>query len=169
MKNKILLCALCGVVAVSLTGCGNAEEKIGKSINLEKGAFSIVCTNSDDSNGMKIKNETTYYFNDEQYTINYKVVTTQKFKDKSTYETYKKEQEDTVKSSSDSLIYSLKSNDKTKTLIFTMAVTDIDYNNAESEEEKDTLKASSILKKNEESAESTSTCEVKGIERSELK
>lgn len=101
--------------------------------------------------------------------MNYAVVTTQKFEDKSVYKAYKEAQEGTVKDNSvEDVLYDLKSDDKTKTLIFTMAVTNIDVNKTESEEEKNRLKASFILKNVEESTEDTYTCKVEGIDRSEL-
>ena len=50
-----------------------------------------------------------------------------------------------------------------------MAITNIDVNNAENEEEKSTLKASSILRSNEEATDGKHNCKIEGIDRSKLK
>lgn len=164
MKKKILFSLSLLMIIGLVTGCGKAKEKLKSSINLEKGKFSIVCsTDESDEGTMKIKNETTYNFNEDQYAINYAVVTTQKFKDKSVYKTYKESQEETVKGSNDDVVYDLQSDDKSKTLVFTMAITNTLINKAESDEEKEKLKASSILKNSE------GTCKTVGIDESEIK
>ncbi|MBR3898097.1 MAG: hypothetical protein IKJ43_02310 [Bacilli bacterium] len=164
MKRKII-CSLIGLSLIgSLTGCGKEQKS---KINLDKGKFSIICNSKEeDINGIKQNTESTYNFNEEQYTINYSVVTTQKFKDKSVYNEYKKAQEETVKNSSEDIIYELLSDDKNKSLIFTMAVTKIDLSNAK-DEEKDTVKASTIFKRAEE--DGTTKCRVEGINKSKLK
>ena len=168
MKKKIYSLILLMLV-VMVVGCGKVEEKSKNSINLEKGKFSIVCSAGETDEGtMKIKTVTTYNFNEDQYAINYSVVTTQKFKDKSVYKTYKEAQEETVKGTSETVVYDLESDDKAKTLVFTMAITKIDLNNVENDEEKERLKASSVLKNTEGNTDAKYTCKVYGIDRSEL-
>ncbi len=169
MKRKIFYSFVALGFAISLTGCGKTES-IGDNIKLEKGKFSITCsTDENEVGGMTQKLETTYNFNEEENAINYEVVTTQKFKDESTYKTYKDAQIDTVKSnSSKEILYNLKSDDAGKQLIFTMAITKIDINQA-NQEEKENLKASSVLKSVEETTDPKYTCKVEGIDRSALK
>ena len=164
MKKKVLLSFIV-ITTMSLTGC--ISKEIGSKANLEKGKFTIVCeSKTEDYGNMKSQNKTTYHFNEEQYAINYSITTTQKFKDKAQYNEYKKAQEESIKdNSSETVKYSLKSNDTTKTLVFTFAITDIDITKAPSEEEKEQLKARTILKNQ---AKGT-VCKTEGIKESELK
>ena len=115
---------------------------------------------------METQNETTCNFNNEQYVISYSVTTTQKFTDKSLYNEYKTAQEQTVSDSSDDVSYELKSDDKALSLVFTMTINNIDINNAETEEEKDSLKAKSILELLESS---DYKCTLNGITKADLK
>jgi len=163
---KKIIFSLVGLTfIISLTGCGIKEE--GSQIKLEKGNFSIICdSKTEDFGSIKTQNKTTYNFNKDKNLINYSIITTQNFKEKSVYEEYKKAQEETIKTnSSESILYNLKSNDSSKTLIFTMAITDINLDNVQNEEEKERMKASTILKNQTE----TNTCKVEGIDKSELK
>ena len=158
-----------GLFAISLfvlTGCGNTEQK-GDSIKLEKGKFSITCfTDEIKEENMKRKIETTYNFNEQQYVINYNVITTQKFDDNAVYKTYKEAQEETVKNSTKDILYNLKVNNSAKTLIFTMAITNINLNDTD---EKEKLKARVILNNIENATDAKYTCKINGIEKSELK
>lgn len=177
MKRRILIGLMIIITFCMITGCTKKEEKKEKnsemksSIQLEEGAFSIVCNSKvSDSDGISSENETTYNFNENQYVKNYAVVTTQSFKDESVYRIYKETQEETVKASSnEEILYDLQSNDKTKSLVFTMAVIDINIEDAETEEEKESLKAKEILERLEGITEVKYECELKNIDRSELK
>ena len=154
--KKIFYTIIVFILIVGVTGCGKDEGKI-----------TITCTSKEDKLGsMETQNVTTYHFDDNQYATDYSIVTTQKFEDKSTYDEYKKAQEETLESSTEDVTYDLKADDKKMTLVFTMTIKKIDINNAETEEEKDSLKASSILDRNESVG---STCKVKGISKSKLK
>ena len=154
--KKIFYTIIVFILIVGVTGCGKDEGKI-----------TITCTSKEDKLGsMETQNVTTYHFDDNQYVTDYSIVTTQKFEDKSTYDEYKKAQEETLESSTEDVTYDLKADDKKMTLVFTMTIKKIDINNAETEEEKDSLKASSILDRNESVG---STCKVKGISKSKLK
>ena len=168
MKRKLLYSLVALTLVVGLTGCGKTEKKKEQKSNDLKAAFTIECTDEkDDSFGFETQNVITYYFNKEQYVTDYCVTTTQKFDDEEIYEEYKAAQEETVKNtSSDIVTYDLKYDDKTKTLVFTVAIKNIDVNEAETEEEKAGLKASAILKSNEELKY---TCTIEGIDKSELK
>ena len=169
MKRKVLyLFVLLSLVFV--TGCGNSDKKNMKNtIKLKEGKVSIVCSADNFKfDGINQKIESTYNFNNDLYLINYKVVTTQKFKDKSVYETYRDAQKDTVKDSTDDFLYDLDYNDKKKTLVFTMAVINISYDNVD-DNEKDKYSAKEILKNIESAQDAKYTCKVNGIDRSELK
>ena len=148
---------------VFITGCDKNKTTVSSS----KKSFSITCTgDSEKMDKMETQNETTYNFNNEQYVISYSVTTTQKFTDKSLYNEYKTAQEQTVSDSSDDVSYELKSDDKALSLVFTMTINNIDINNAETEEEKDSLKAKSIL----ESLESSDyKCTLNDITKADLK
>ena len=167
MKRNILK-GIIGVFAIlTLTGCGERKVDLTSSIKLEEGAFSIVCSGEDgDGTGVKTENTSTYNFNDDQYLINYSVATKQTFTDKETYNTYKTAQEETVKGSTDTILYELLSDDKSKTLLFTMAITDIDLSEITTEEEKDYYKASTVL---ERADTDIATCKVNGIDKNNLK
>jgi len=164
MKKKILFSLAFLIFASSLIGCSKIEEKQADATN---GDITITCTDEkDNSTGIEIQNVTTYHFDEEQYVTDYSIETTQKFKDKSTYKEYKKAQEETSSdTSSEDISYDLKSDDKKLILVFTMTIKDINIDDAETEEEKDSLKASTILKRKEEA---NSTCRLDGIDRSEL-
>lgn len=173
MKKKILYIFISLMVLTCLTGCGevieNKNEKKVSSISLTKGNVSISCSADDFKyDGIDQMIKTTYNFNEELYAINYEVVTTQKFKKKSLYKTYKNAQEEMIKSTAfDNVSYDLKSDDKTKTLIFTMIVTSINTDIVSIEEKKN-FKASEVLKSIESANDATYTCEVQGIDRSKL-
>lgn len=160
MKRKIFYAFIALIFMISLTGCGKKAT--------EGETFTIICTTEKDITvGFEHQNVTTYNFNKDQYVTDYSVETTQKFDKKDVYNEYKSAQEVTVKDTSDeNITYDLKSDDKNMTLIFTMKVKNIDINKAESEEEKNNLKASSILKSNEEHNVS---CVVKGIDKDKIK
>ena len=156
MNRKIFYTIIAFILMGCVTGCGKDEGKI-----------TITCTSKEDKLGsLKTQNVTTYHFDDNQYATDYSIVTTQKFDDKSTYDEYKKAQEETLESSTDDVTYDLKTDDKKMILIFTMTIKNIDISDAETEEEKDSVKASSILDRNESTG---LTCKVKGISKSKLK
>ena len=165
MKRKLIYGITALMFAICLTGCGKTEEK--EEVSNIDAAFLIKCEAAKENmNGMETQNTTTYYFNDEQYIIAYSIATTQKFEDKSVYEEYKKAQEESAKDTSiEDVTYSLKTDDKNKTLVFTMTIKNMDVSNAESEEEKETYKASNMLKTNEDAG---STCTVNGISKDAL-
>ena len=161
MKKKVLYGFIALLIVTVVTGCGKEKEE-------EKKELTIVCTSEKDtSSGFEMQNELTYSFDDNQYATSYSVATTQKFDDKSLYDMYKTAQEETAKdTSSENFVYDLKSNDEDMTLVFTVTIKNYNVDNAESEEDKDALKASSILQTNEEQGY---TCKVNGLDRSELK
>lgn len=159
MKRKIFYAFIALTLVIGLTGCGKEKK--------ESSNIAIICTSEkDNSTGIEIQNESTYNFDENQNVTSYSVVTTQKFDDESLYKEYKTAQEETVKDSSDDVVYDLKSDDKEKTLVFTMTINNINVDDAETTEEKENLKASSILESVEESGY---TCKVEGIDRSKLK
>lgn len=95
------------------------------------------------------------------------MTTTQKFENKDVYSQYKTAQEESSKNnSSENIVYDLKSDDNAMTLVFTMTIKNLDINNAETEEQKENLKASAILQALEKS---NYTCKVDGIDRDKLK
>lgn len=156
MKRKKNYTLIVLAFAFIVTGCGNSDS-----------TFTISCTSEkDNSAGFETQNVVTYQFNKEQYVIGYSVETTQNFDNKETYKEYKKAQEESIKeNSSDNVSYDLKSNDKKMELIYTMKIKNIDVNKAETKEEKNALKAKSVLKSNEDMK---ATCKIKGIKKSKL-
>ena len=161
MKNKLLYGFVALLVVAGATGCGKAK--------VEDKTLSIVCTSEKEtSDGFESQVEATYNFDDNQYATDFTVTSTQKFDDKSVYDVFKAAQEETAKDTSEeNVTYDLKTNDETMTLVFTMTVKNINVNDAETEEEKESLKASSVLKSVE--TEEGYACKVNGIDRSELK
>ena len=158
MKRKLLYALVALILAVGLTGCGKEKGD---------GTFTITCTTEkDNSTGIETQTVVTYHFNKEQYATDYSSATTQKFNDKEVYEEYKKAQEETVKDTTEENIsYDLKSDDDAMTLVFTMNYKNI-YASATTDEEKDSIKASKILKTNEELK---ATCKVEGIDKNNIK
>lgn len=156
MKRKLIVILLLFLI---ITGCGKKEESNGN--------FSISCIGEkDNSTGVETQNKVVYLFNKDQYAFSYLVETTQKFNDKSVYDTYKKAQEETKNNNKDEKIsYDLKYDDKEMTLVFTMTIHELDKDTT-TEEEKASLKASDILKKNEDR---NLTCEINGINRNLIK
>ena len=154
MKKNIFGCLSILLLCFLLVGCFNND-----------GSFTITCKAPKSKNG-NITSETslTYKFNKEQLATEYTVTTTQVFKDKKTYETYKKAQEETVKENkkTDTMKIDLKSYDKEKKLVFTYTLTDLD----EKASNKESIKASTILKRNEDSK---SKCTINGISKNKLK
>ena len=160
MKNNYLAIILLIMFAVILTGCSCEKKK--------EEPITITCTapNSDNDLNMEVNSVVTYTFNNDQVAIEYKNVTTQKFTDDDTFGIYKAAQEDAAKDTSEeNITYTLEANDSTKTIIFTTIIKNYD-SFATTEEEKENLKASAILSEKEELE---FKCELKGIERSELK
>ena len=150
------------------SGCTSSKSTEKKSIVLDKGSFSITCSTELKDTAMNQQIKVTYNFNDHQYAINYDVVTTQKFNKKSVYDTYKEAQIETTKSATDEILYDLETDDKNLTLIFTMAIPNINLDDYSSEEEKNTLKASQILKRIENTTDAKYKCKIKGINRDKL-
>ena len=161
MKRKVLFSLVLIIIILIVAGCSKTKISSNEQITM-------TCTGEkDNSTGFEIQNIVTYHFSDKQYVTSYSVVTTQKFDDKSVYEEYKKAQEETVSGYSDGdITYNLKSDDKNMSLVFTMTINNINVDDAETEEEKKNLKASSVLKSNESSGY---TCVVDGISKKEIK
>ena len=160
MKKNYLAILLLVVFAIVLTGC-SCEKKTDELVT-------ITCTapKSEDNTSMDITSVVTYTFNKDQMATKYKSVSTQKFNDEETYNTYKEAQEESTKDTSNkNVTYTLEADDNAKTLVFTMTVENLDTS-AETEEDKVNLKASTILSGNEALGYK---CELKGVEKSELK
>lgn len=165
MKKRLFYIFLVLIIVISFTGC-NKKEMGEKSDNIQS-AFTITCAGSKEKfSGMETQNTTTYYFNENQYATDYSVVTTQIFTDKNLYKEYKAAQEESTKSSEENITYNLESDDKKLTLVFTMTIKNINVDDTQTEEEKESLKASSILKSNEELK---TTCNVDGIDKNKIK
>lgn len=157
MKKQILY-IIPLFITVLITGCNN------KSYD---GKITIECTGKKEKIGaIETQNIFTYHFDDNKYVTDYSVTTNQKFSNKSVYNEYKKAQEETVENSLKDVTYELKTDDKKKSLIFTMTVKNIDINSVQNEEEKNSLKASSILKSNEKQK---NNCKLYGISKKDLK
>ena len=154
MKKKVLICLF--TLSIFLTGCNNKQS-----------SFTMECTTKKENSGeIETQNVIIYNFNKDQIATSYSAITTQKFTSKETYKIYKDAQEQTTKNSqNENVTYKLKSNDKKKTLIFTMTLKNIDKN-ISSDEEKETLKVSTILKNNEKGKVD---CKLKGINKNKLK
>lgn len=163
MKKKMLCTFVALTLVVFLTACGKGVKKSSDP----NAAFTFECIAAKEKGtGIDTNSVITYSFDDNQYSTGYTVVTTQKFNDKSVYQEFKKAQEETIKeNSSEDISYELKSDDKKMTLEFTMTIK-MDVKDAITEEEKNALKASTILKNNKELK---ATCKVKGIKESEIK
>lgn len=163
MNKKVLYTFIALTLIVFLTACGKETKKTADP----NAAFNIECIAAKE-NGTGIDTDTvvTYSFDDNQYATGYVVTTTQKFNDKSVYQEYKKAQKETVEGNSEGDIsYELKSDDKKMTLEFTMIIK-MNAKNATTDEEKKSLKASTILKNNKKQK---ATCKVSGIKESEIK
>ena len=163
MKKSLLYVLALLIIVIGVTACGKTEEKNKNT----SGKITITCTSEKEKNvGLETQNVVTYHFNEEQYVTDYSVTTTQKFDKESVYKEYKAAQEESVNSSDGDISYDLKSDDKAKTLVFTMTINEINVDDAETEEEKNNLKASSIIKTSESSG---NTCTIEGIDKSDLK
>ncbi len=164
MKRKIVFVLMSILLVGGVTGCGKSND----NNKVSDGRITITCTSKKDKmNGMETQNVTVYHFDDSRNATDYSVTTTQKFSDKSVYKEYKTAQEENLNDNSDKdITYDLKSDDKKLSLVFTMTVKNIDVNDAETEEEKDSINASSILKTNEGYG---NTCKVEGIDKGKIK
>lgn len=163
MKKNLLGILLAGVLCLSLTACGNEEKK--EQVDNSK-PFKMTCVaEKEDFDGIEIDSVVTYSFNKDQYVDVYETVITEVFKDKKVYKEYKKEQQETVKDTSNpDITYDLKFDDDKKTLVFKMTINNV-LNNV-TDGEKDNAKASNLLKSNEDLK---ATCTLDGITREELK
>ena len=159
MKKIIFLVLILIVSFTVIVGC--------KGKNVEKKPFTMICTTKKDkSKNIETQIVVTYNFNEEQLATSYISKTTQNFKNKKTYEAYKKEKEEIFnKNDSNTISYILEPNDEKKILKFTMEVRELNIN-AKSEKDINTIKASTILKRNEKNG---ATCEINGIRRKQIK
>ena len=157
MRNKLFRTFLAAILCFLLVGCGKKEGS----------PFTMTCTSAKNTDGgMESQTVVTYHFNEEQLATDYTSATTQKFKDKDTYETYKAAQKETVNNNSEATIsYALETDDKNLTLVFKMDLKDLDKN-AVTEEDRNIIRAKRILKSNEERK---SKCTLDGIKKRKLK
>lgn len=154
--KKVFISLFIISLSLVITGCGKSSD----------GTFTMTCvTPKDNSAGFETQNTITYTFNENQLATMYTVTTSEKFDDLEVYNIYKKAQEETtVDGESENVKYSLESDDEKMSLLFSMTITGLD--SVTSEEEKEALKASKILSRNEELG---STCTLKGINKKDLK
>ena len=69
MKKKILLCLLCGILLVGVTGCGNSEEKLDNNTKEKNDNVKILECNKDKSdNWTSLSSEYTITFTDGEFT-----------------------------------------------------------------------------------------------------
>ena len=157
MEKKIFALLSILTFCVLLTGC---EEK-------KSGPFTMTCTTKKEKTGsVEIQTIVTYKFNEEQLSTEYTSSTTQKFDDKAMYDMYKQSQENAVdENNNENIELKLKSDDDKMQLVYDMTLKNI-AKNATTESDKQTIKASKILKTNEERK---ATCELKGITKEQLK
>ena len=162
MIKKTLFILTILLLVTGVTGCGKEENIITPTPS-----FTMVCTTKiDKSSGFESQTVINYEFNSEQYASNYSTSTTQIFDNEDVYKQYKEKHEKTLQDNNDeNVMYDLRNDDKNMTLIFTMTVKN-PIKNAKTKEDKNKLKASTILKKNEENK---ATCELNGIKKSQLK
>lgn len=163
MKKNLLAILLAGVLCLTLTACGNEEKK--EQVDNSK-PFTMTCVaEKEEFDGIDTDSVITYSFNKDQYVEKYETVITEVFKDKKVYKEYKKEQQETVKDTSNpDVTYDLQFDDSKKTLVFKMTITNIDKNLTD--ENKENAKASTLLKSNEELK---ATCTLDGITKEEIK
>ena len=167
MKKKILLGLCIGVTVLGLTACTEKKNEEEKEIGITN-PFTITCEGYDDSiEGVKATNKSVYNFGKDQYVTDYEVTTISVYSDKKTYKTYKKSAEETAKSSeNDLMVYTVTTDDKTKTVNFSYKVT-VNKEMLDEAEDKDFYKAVKVLERAK--ANPNATCTIEGAEESQLK
>lgn len=157
MNKKVFIGIIVLVLCILVTGCFKEKEK----------PFTMICTTEKEkSGGSEFQTSVTYQFNKKQIVTEYSSVTTEKFNDKDTYETYKKSQIEMVSGEqTEFLSYSLEQYDDELKLVFIMELTNIDKN-SKTKEEKEAIKAKTILEKNENN---NAKCTLEGISRKQIK
>lgn len=157
MKNKKHLIIIVSLLIMLLVGCSKTNNNTP----------TMTCTTKKTKkDGIERQTVVVYKINKEQLIYEYISSTTQKFDSKKMYNEYKKSQQKSVKeSSTKDAILSLKINDKKKELVFTLTLKNL-TKNIKTEEEKNAIKASKVLKSNEESQ---ATCKFNGIKKEDLK
>lgn len=155
MKKAIYGVTLFGAL-IGLTGCFGGD-----------GTFTMTCTpEKDDSIGFDNDAVIVYEFNEDQLVTGYTAKATQKFDDEEMYNIYKTEQEEAIKdNTNENISYELETDDKNMILTYSMTIKNLNKN-VETDEDKEALKASTILKNNEESGTS---CKLDGIDKKDLK
>lgn len=154
---SLLFVLVMGVIV--LTGC---DKEMPES-------FSIICEGSDNTTeGVKTTNKSVYNFNKEQLVTDYEISTVSVYTDEETYKIYKEGAEQTANSSTDGspIKYTIKTDDKTKTVDFSYkaTLTKEMYNEVE---DKDYYKAVKVLERAESNPDAK--CTFKGIERNQIK
>lgn len=154
---SLLFILVMGVIV--LTGC---DAEMPES-------FSIICEGSDSTmEGVKSNNKSVYNFNKEQLVTDYEVSTVSVYADEETYQIYKEGAEQTANSSSEDspIKYTVKTDDKTRTVDFSYkaTLTKEMYNEAD---DKDYYKAIKVLERAESNPDAK--CTFKGIKRNQIK
>lgn len=156
MKKSFLI-IVCTLLLFVVSGCGKND-----------GSFSIVCEGTDNlMEGVKTTNKSVYNFDKEQYLADYEVTSISVYDDEETYKIYKEGAEETANSNDDSsLVYTVKTDDETKTVNFSykMTFTKEMYNEVEN---KEFYKAANVLERAE--SNSNAKCTLKNIKREQIK
>lgn len=158
MKRIIYINLLIIISLTALLGCSIKKQ--------EPKPFTMTCINNNKTKNYEENITVTYKFNEEQLNTEYKIVTKTKFKNKKSYEIYKKEKEEIFNNNnSNNISYILEPNDEKKTYKLTMEVRQI-VENTELEKDSNKIKASTILKNNEKAK---AICKLKGITKNNIK
>ncbi len=156
MKKKIILSLFAILAVVSLTACGKKDKKI--SISCE-GKSQLM-------EGVNVTNKSIYNFDKDQKTTDYEVITISVYDNEETYKFYKESAEETAKTNSNNIEYTVKSDDNTKTVTFSYKVT-VNDEMTKDIEEPDYFMAKKVLERTE--TLDKTKCTLTGIKREELK
>ena len=147
MKKKLFAVLFAVVLVLSVSGC-DKKESVKK---IEVKGPRVVCSYTEEDDGIKTENTVTLKFNSENY-VNYQVIeSTMTFDKKDTYNSYVETMKDTDTEFGEHVKYEYSTNDKKKQISSSLIYEEglFDYTIAP-EEEKENYLASNILKKYED-------------------
>lgn len=163
MKRKILGMLLVGSASLFVVGCENKKEEEKKEDKTPR----IVCTQSEEEDGMKSNTTVTLLLRDNTYVKEYKAEVKTTIEDEDLYKIYAEAvKNDTEDLSDEDVEYKYETDDASKTITTTIkaVVTDEKFATA-TDEEKEEMKIKTLV----ERAESDNgKCEFKNVTRGDV-
>ena len=163
MKRKILGMLLVGSASLFVVGCENKNTEEKKEDKTPR----IICTQSEEENGMKSVSTATLTLRDNTYVKEYKAEAKITIEDEDLYKIYAEAvKNDTEEEMDEDVDYKYETDDATKTIttIITATVTDERFASA-TDEEKEEMKAKTLVERAEQD---NGKCEFKNVTRGDI-